>query len=453
MFKRILVANRGEVALRVIHACKELGIETVAVFSEADAESPHLKQADFSVCIGPGPSKDSYLNMEAILAAAVNKDCQAVHPGFGFLAENSEFAYRCEQQKLTFIGPKADSIRIMGDKSLAKHTLKEAGLPTIPGSDGNLRDIEHAAKLAQKVGYPVLLKATAGGGGKGIRPCGNEAELRDSYPKCRMEAEKAFGNAALYLEKLIQRGHHIEFQILADSYGNAIHLGERECSVQRSNQKLIEESPSPAVSSEVRKKMGRKVAQSVGKIGYLNAGTVEFLMDADGKLFFMEMNTRLQVEHPVTEMITGVDIVREQIRIAANHELSLKQKDVAFDGHAIECRINAEDPYDNFKPSPGQITKFVPPLNIGPGTIRLDTHVRENYKIPTFYDSMICKLIAHGKNRAVAIETMTNALKKFKIEGIKTTIPLHLEILATEEFREGKYNTETFVDMFKRLSE
>lgn len=449
MFKKILIANRGEVALRVIHACKELGIETVAVYSEADAESPHLEQADFTVCIGPGPSKDSYLNMESILAAAVNHDCQAVHPGFGFLAENALFSYACEQQKLTFIGPTAESIRLMGDKSLAKHTLKSAGLPTIPGSDGNLRDVEQAVKLAEKVGYPVLLKATAGGGGKGIRRCKDESELRENYPKCRMEAEKAFGNPALYLEKLIQRGHHIEFQILADSYGGAIHLGERECSVQRSNQKLIEESPSPAVSEEIRTKMGRKVAQSVAKIGYINAGTVEFLMDADRKLYFMEMNTRLQVEHPVTEMITGFDIVAEQIAIAANRRLSIAQRDVKFSGHAIECRINAEDPYDNFKPSPGEITKFVLPGDAGPGTIRLDTHVREGYRIPTFYDSMICKIIAHGATRAAAIETMENALRVFRIEGIKTTIPLHLEILATDEFREGGYNTETFVPLME----
>jgi len=451
MFKRILIANRGEVALRVIHACKSLDIETVAVYSEADADSPHLEEADITACIGPGQSSQSYLNKEAILATAVSNDCQAVHPGFGFLAENALFAYMCEQQKLTFIGPTAESIRLMGDKSLAKQTIKQAGLPTIPGSDGNLRDIEHAAKLAEKVGYPVLLKATAGGGGKGIRPCRNEAELRDSYPKCRMEAEKAFGNPALYMEKLIENGHHIEFQILADSFGNAIHLGERECSVQRSNQKLIEESPSPAVGADVRKTMGAKVAKSVAKIGYLNAGTVEFLMDADGHLYFMEMNTRLQVEHPVTEMITGVDIVQEQIRIAANHPLSLKQKDVAFSGHAIECRINAEDPSNNFAPSPGTITRFVPPLEIGPGTVRLDTHVKEGYKIPTFYDSMICKLIAHGKTRAEAIETMLDALRKFEIDGIKTTIPLHLKILGTKEFREGRYNTGTFVELMKSL--
>ena len=440
LFNRILIANRGEVAWRIINACKELNIETAAVFSEADQHSPHLQQADFKICIGPGPSSQSYLSREAILQAAINTECQALHPGFGFLAEDSLFSYMCEQNKLTFIGPGSNSIRLMGNKSRAKLTMKDVGLPTIPGSDGNLKDIEHAVSIAAELGYPVLLKATAGGGGKGIRPCRTENELRELFPQAKMEAEKAFGDAALYLEKLILKGRHIEFQILADSYGNVIHLGERECSIQRKNQKLIEESPSPAMTDELRNSMGQLINESIKKIGYLNAGTIEFLMDENRKLYFMEMNTRLQVEHPVTEMITGVDIVQEQIKIAANHPFSMQQSAVKFSGHAIECRINAEDPENDFMPSPGKITAFNPPLGQGPGKIRLDTHVQTGYEIPTFYDSIICKIIAHGKNRAEAIETMINALKKFKIAGIKTTIPLHLKILQSADFQKGDYD-------------
>jgi acetyl-CoA carboxylase biotin carboxylase subunit len=449
MFKRILIANRGEVALRIINACKKLGIETAAVYSTADKDSPHLKQADFTVCIGPGPSSQSYLNREAILQAGLNTECQAIHPGFGFLAEDPLFAYMCRQQKLTFIGPSFQSIRLMGNKSRAKQTVKQAGLPTIPGSDGNLKNLAEAAALAKEFGYPVLLKATAGGGGKGIRPCYNEEELKTNFPQAAMEAEKAFGSADLYLEKLILKGRHIEFQVLADSFGNAVHLGERECSIQRKNQKLIEESPSPAVTPEIRRKMGTRAAASMREIGYLNAGTVEFLMDQDKNLYFMEMNTRLQVEHPVTEMITGVDIVAEQIKIAANHMLSFKQEDVKFSGHAIECRINAEDPANNFVPSPGVITAFNLSPNQGPGKIRLDTHAAAGYEIPSFYDSMICKIIAHGEDRASAIRTMVNALKAFEIKGIKTTIPLHLEILNSEIFKKGNYNTHSLTEIME----
>ena len=441
MIKRILIANRGEVALRIINACKKLGIETVAVYSTADKESPHLTQADKKICIGPGPSSKSYLNKEAILQAAINTECQAVHPGFGFMAEDPLFSYMCRQQKLIFIGPSSHSIRLMGNKSQAKQTVKQAGLPTIPGSDGNLKDLEDAVALAKELTYPVLLKATAGGGGKGIRPCQNEEELRTFFPQAKMEAEKAFGSGDLYMEKLILNGRHIEFQVLADAFNNVIHLGERECSIQRKNQKLIEESPSPAVDAKKRETMGNLAAGSTKSIGYVNAGTIEFLMDENKNLYFMEMNTRLQVEHPVTEMITGVDIVAEQIRIAANHHLSLKQDEVVFSGHAIECRINAEDPANNFAPSPGVISRFSPPLNEGPGKIRLDTHVTAGYEIPSFYDSMICKLIAHGEDRASAIQTMINALRAFEIKGIKTTIPLHLEILDSKVFRSGNYNT------------
>lgn len=441
MFKRILIANRGEVALRIINACKKLGIETAAVYSTADKLSPHLSHADIKICIGPGPSSQSYLNKEAILQAAINYECQALHPGFGFMAEDPLFAYMCRQQKLIFIGPSSQSIRLMGNKSQAKQTVKQAGLPTIPGSDGNLKNLDHAVTLANELTYPVLLKATAGGGGKGIRPCANEDELRTNYPQAKIEAEKAFGSGDLYMEKLILNGRHIEFQVLADAFNNVIHLGERECSIQRKNQKLIEESPSPAVDNEKRNTVGTLAAESVKRIGYVNAGTIEFLMDENKNLYFMEMNTRLQVEHPVTEMITGVDIVAEQIRIAANHTLTLKQDEVVFRGHAIECRVNAEDPANNFAPSPGVVEVFNPPLTEGPGKIRLDTHVAEGYEIPSFYDSMICKIIAHGEDRASAIQTMINALKAFEIKGIKTTIPLHLEILNSKVFKEGNYNT------------
>ncbi|MCK5056448.1 MAG: acetyl-CoA carboxylase biotin carboxylase subunit [Candidatus Aminicenantes bacterium] len=443
VFKRILIANRGEVAGRIIKACKELGVETVALYSTADQLSPHLLEADETLCIGPGPSSQSYLNKEAILQAALNSECQAIHPGFGFMAEDPLFAYMCEQQKLTFIGPSAHSVRLMGNKSLAKQTMKQAGVPTIPGSDGNLKDVDEALRLARELGYPVLLKATAGGGGKGIRPCRSEDEIKTNFPQASIEAEKAFGNAALYLEKLISNGRHIEFQLMADSFGSVIHLGERECSIQRKNQKLIEESPSPAVDSEKRDTFGREIAESISRIGYLNAGTIEFLMDENQDLYFMEMNTRLQVEHPVTEMTTGFDIVKEQIRIAANHPLSIRQDDVTFSGHAIECRINAEDPYNNFAPSPGKITGFDPPFDVGPGKIRLDTHVKEGYEIPSFYDSMICKIIAHGEDRQAAIKTMGNALKEFKIEGIKTTIPLHIQILKSKIFGEGNYHNNS----------
>jgi acetyl-CoA carboxylase biotin carboxylase subunit len=447
LFKRILIANRGEVALRIIKACKELGIETVAVYSQADKDSPHLNQADMKICIGPGPSSQSYLNREAIIQAAMNTECQALHPGFGFLAEDNLFAYMCEQSKVSFIGPTANSIRLMGNKSQAKQNMKQAGLPTIPGSDGNLHDLNEALKLAKEIGYPVLLKATAGGGGKGIRRCNDEKELRSLFPQAKMEAEKAFGDASLYLEKLILHGRHIEFQVLADSYKNVIHLGERECSIQRKNQKLIEESPSPAVDAKLRQAMGERIVGSIQKIGYCNAGTIEFLMDQDRNLYFMEMNTRLQVEHPVTEMITGFDIVNEQIRIAANHSLSVGQEEVKFRGHAIECRINAEDPENNFLPSPGVITAFKTSLNGGPGKIRLDTHVQKGYEIPPFYDSMICKIIAHGETRDAAIETMKKALKAFEIKGVKTTIPLHLEILGSKDFVNGEYHTNWLTEV------
>ncbi len=378
-----------------------------------------------------------------MLQAALNTECQALHPGFGFLAEDALFAAMCDQAKVTFIGPTSRSIRLMGDKSLAKQTFGRVGLQTIPGSDGNVGNLDEALRVAAQIGFPVLLKAAAGGGGKGIRPCRDEAELAASYEQARAEAEKAFGNPSVYLEKLILRGRHIEFQVLADTYGSVVHLGERECSIQRKNQKLLEEAPSPAIDPETRRRMGDRVAAAVRAIGYRSAGTVEFLMDADGRLHFMEMNTRLQVEHPVTEMVTGLDIACEQIRIAAGHPLSVDQKDVVISGHAVECRINAEDPSRDFAPSPGTITTFRAPTAARPGSLRLDTHVREGYEIPSFYDSMICKIIARGSDRPAALSTMEAALRDFEIGGIKTTIPLHLEILRSPEFAGGQYDTGT----------
>ncbi len=447
MFKRILIANRGEVADRILKACQNLAVETVAVYSSADAHSPHLKKADETVCVGPGRSSQSYLNREAILQAALNHECQALHPGFGFLAEDHLFAYMCQQQKLTFIGPTPQLIRLMGNKSQAKQTIKEAGLPTIPGSEGNLQNEATALRLAKKMGYPVLLKAASGGGGKGIRPCTSKEEIKTFFMQAKIEAEKAFGDADLYMEKLITEARHIEFQILADSMNNIVHLGERECSIQRNNQKLIEESPSPVMDDGLRQKMGRQIITALQKIGYLNAGTIEFLMDRDKNLYFMEMNTRLQVEHPVTEMITGVDIVQEQIRIAANQPLSIRQNNIDFQGHAIECRINAEDPANNFAPSPGVIKKFRPPSDCGPGRIRLDTHIEEGYEIPSYYDSMICKLIAYGEDRAKALQTMAKALKGFEIVGVKTTIPLHMQIIHSPLFQSGDYHNNSLKEI------
>jgi acetyl-CoA carboxylase biotin carboxylase subunit len=447
MFKRILIANRGEVAHRIIKACKSLGVESVAVYSTADARSPHLKEADQTVCIGPGRSSESYLNREAILQAGLNCECQALHPGFGFLAEDQLFAYMCQQQKLTFIGPTPTLIRLMGHKSQAKETIKSAGLPTIPGSDGNLMDEAATIKLADEIGYPVLLKAASGGGGKGIRPCHSSQDIKTFLPQARMEAEKAFGDPDLYLEKLIVEARHIEFQVLADSQHGVVHLGERECSIQRNNQKLIEESPSPAIDKGVRQELGLQIVEAMKKIGYRNAGTIEFLRDRTGNLYFMEMNTRLQVEHPVTEMITDLDIVQEQIRVAANQPLSVQQSDIQFRGHAIECRINAEDPANDFAPSPGVIEKFRPPLACGPGKIRLDTHIEDGYEIPSYYDSMICKLIAHGRDRKSALKTMANALKEFDIVGVKTTIPLHMEIIESAIFQSGDYHNASLKDI------
>ena len=439
MFRSVLVANRGEIALRILKALRELEIRSVAAYSEADRDSPHLEMADETVCIGGPRSGESYLNMEAVIQAALQADCQAVHPGFGFLAENALFATMCGQAKITFIGPSPQAIRDMGIKASARETMRAVGLDPIPGSRGLVRTLEVAREVAGTMGYPVLLKASAGGGGRGMRVAEDEAGLENAFAQARMESEKAFGNADLYLEKFIRGGRHIEFQILADVYGNAVHLGERECSVQRNHQKLVEESPSPVVTAEMRAEVGNRVAAAVARIGYFNAGTVEFLRDVDGTLYFMEMNTRLQVEHPVTEMVTGFDIVKEQIAIAANRCLSISQDQVMLTGHAIEVRINAEDPAEGFKPTPGQVTVFSPPVE-GDG-VRVDTHVQEGYVVPPFYDSMIAKLICHGPDRMTAIEKTITALNDFKIEGVKSTIPIHLKTLHSEEFRSGNYDT------------
>ncbi len=440
MFRRVLIANRGEVAARIIRAAKKLGVETVAVYSTADEGSPHLADADMRVCIGGAQSRDSYLNVQALLQAALQYECQAVHPGWGFLAENALFARLCEQQKTTFIGPPAEVIALMGDKARAKETMRTAGLPLIPGSDGVVSGLDEVREVGGRVGYPILLKARSGGGGKGMRVCRDPRHVAEMYEQASIEAEKAFGDRGLYVEKLIENGRHIEFQVLADAFGHALHLGERECSAQRNNQKLIEEAPSPAVSEELRRSMGERVAQAVSAAGYVNAGTVEFLMDRDGSLHFMEMNTRLQVEHPVSEMITGIDIMEQQFRIAANEPLAIRQEDVVFNGHAIECRINAEDPWKDFKGSPGTVSRFEPPAG-GDTAVRVDTHVQAGATIPPFYDSMICKLIAKGDSRDGAIRLQLDALRRFVIEGVSTTIPAHLALLDSREFRSGRYDT------------
>ena len=441
MFKRILVANRGEIALRVIRACSKLGIQSVAVYSEADAESPHLEEADRSICIGPAKSSLSYLNMEAIIQAAEQNDCCAIHPGYGFLAENALFSELCEQAKMTFIGPTASAIRLMGDKATARETMRSAGLPVIPGSRGTLKNEKEGLESARSIGFPVLLKATAGGGGRGMRRVDSESEFQQKYQEASLESEKAFGNPGLYMEKYIVDGRHIEFQVMADAFGNVVHLGERECSAQRRHQKLLEESPSPVIDDETRRTLGEKIRSALGVIGYRNAGTMEFFRDQDGHLYFMEMNTRLQVEHPVTEMVTGVDLVVEQIRVSANEPLSINQENISIKGHAIECRINAEDPDDDFKPSPGTVSGFVPPEDMSEVEVRVDSHVQAGYNIPVYYDSMIAKLIVRGEDRDAARLGMINALQDFNIEGIKTTIPVHLKIMNNPDFSAGRYDT------------
>lgn len=443
MFKKILIANRGEIALRIIRTCKELGIKTVAVYSEADRYSLHVRFADEAVCIGPGPSKESYLNIPRIIAAAEITNAEAIHPGYGFLAENAMFAEICESSGIKFIGPTPEAIEAMGDKALAKETMKKAGVPVIPGSDGVVNSLEEAREIANEIGFPIMLKAAAGGGGKGMRMVKSEDELENAWQTARAEAEAAFGNPALYIEKFIERPRHIEIQILADEHGNVIHLGERDCSIQRRHQKLVEESPSPIVTPELREAMGQAAVKGAKSVKYRNAGTIEFLVDKNGNFYFMEMNTRIQVEHPVTEMVYGIDIVREQIRIAAGEKLGIKQRQLKPNGHAIECRINAEDPFNGFRPSPGKITALHFPGGFG---VRVDSHIYQEYVIPPYYDSMIAKLIVHARTRDEAIARMLRALEEFVIEGVHTTIPFHIKLLNSSEFRSGVDYDTKFID-------
>lgn len=433
MFEKVLIANRGEIALRIQRACRELGIKTVAVHSEADRDAKYVKLADESVCIGPAPSGQSYLNVPAVISAAEVTDAQAIHPGYGFLSENADFAERVEQSGFVFIGPRAETIRLMGDKVSAKDAMKKAGVPCVPGSEGALPDDpEVILKTARDIGYPVIIKAAGGGGGRGMRVVHTEAALLTSVNMTRAEAGAAFGNPMVYMEKFLEQPRHIEIQVLADQHGNAVYLGERDCSMQRRHQKVLEEAPAPGLSARLRDKIGSRCADACRKIGYRGAGTFEFLYEND-EFYFIEMNTRVQVEHPVTEMITGIDIVQQQIRIAANEKLSFRQKDIVLHGHAIECRINAEDPF-NFVPSPGRITTFHMPG--GPG-IRVDTHAYQGYMVPPHYDSMIGKLIAYGDTREQAIAKMRIALSEMVVEGIKTNVPLHSELMADAAFHQG----------------
>jgi acetyl-CoA carboxylase biotin carboxylase subunit len=433
MFEKILIANRGEIALRIQRACRELGIKTVAVHSEADRDAKYVKLADESVCIGPPPSARSYLHVPAIIAAAEVTDAEAIHPGYGFLSENADFAERVEQSGFVFIGPRPETIRLMGDKVSAKAAMRSAGVPVVPGSEGAIPDDpDECLRLARDIGYPVIIKAAGGGGGRGMRVVHTEANLLQAIQLTQGEAQAAFGNPTVYMEKFLGNPRHIEFQVLADEHGNAVHLGERDCSMQRRHQKVLEEAPAPGLDIKLRNKIGERCAEACRKIGYRGAGTFEFLYE-DGEFYFIEMNTRVQVEHPVTEMITGVDIVQETIRIAAGEPLSVKQKEIPFRGHAIECRINAEDPY-TFMPSPGRISLYHAPG--GPG-IRVDSHVYQNYLVPPYYDSMIGKVIAYGATRAQAIARMKIALSEMIVEGIKTNIPLHQELLNDAAFVEG----------------
>ena len=442
MIKKILIANRGEIALRIIRACREMGISTVAVYSEADRDSLHVRFADEDVCIGPPAGTESYLNIPRIIAAAEVTDADAIHPGYGFLAENARFAEICESCDIRFIGPSADVIRRMGNKAAARRTMIEAGVPVIPGTEGLVQSETEALRAAREIGYPVMIKAASGGGGKGMRVAYNDTSFTEGLQSARAEAEAAFGDPGIYLEKMIQSGRHIEIQLIGDSHGNVVHLGERDCSVQRRHQKLIEESPSPAITPAVRLEMGRTAVLGARKVGYQSAGTIEFLLDSDGNFFFMEMNTRIQVEHPVTEAVTGTDLVKAQIMAAAGEPLPFAQEDIVVRGHAIECRLNAENPDRGFIPSPGTIDSFHVPG--GPG-VRVDTHAHDGYVVSPHYDSLIAKVICHGNDRAEAIARMKRALSEFVIEGIFTTIPFHLKVLDHPRFVAGDINV-CFVD-------
>lgn len=439
VIKKLLIANRGEIAVRIIRACHEMGIETVAVYSEADSESLHVQMADEAYCIGPKLSKDSYLNFTNILSVATLTDVDAIHPGYGFLAENADFAEMCEACNITFVGPSPEAIQQMGIKDVARETMAKANVPIVPGSDGIIESEESGIEIADEIGYPVIIKATAGGGGKGIRVARNKEELVNGIRVTQKEAETAFGNPGVYLEKFIEDFRHVEIQVLADKHGNVIHLGERDCTVQRRLQKLIEETPSPAITPEIRKKMGEAAVSAAAAVNYVGAGTIEFIFDRKtNDFYFMEMNTRIQVEHPVTEMVTGVDLIKEQIKIANNEPLSLNQEDITFDGWAIECRINAENPFKNFMPSAGQIDMYLAPGGFG---IRVDSAAYSGYTIPPYYDSMIAKLIAYAPTREEAIKKMKRALDEFVVDGIFTTIPFQRLIMDHEVFQKGDFNT------------
>ena len=438
MFKKVLIANRGEIALRVIRACRELGIQTVAVYSEADRESLHVRFADDDVCIGPAPARESYLRIPRLIAAAEITGADAIHPGYGFLAENAEFAETCAASNITFIGPTPEQIRVMGDKAAARKAMADVGVPIIPGTPGPVEEADEALTLAREIGFPVIIKAAAGGGGKGMRVAKDADDFARSFQLARSEALSAFGNGEVYVEKYLARPRHIEFQILGDKHGNTIHLGERDCSVQRRHQKLIEEAPSPIMTPELRAEMGEAAVRGAKSIRYVGAGTIEMLYNEDGSFYFMEMNTRIQVEHPVTEMLTGIDLVKEQIKVAAGEKLSVKELP-PLRGHVIECRVNAEDPARNFQPSPGRIEVFHPPG--GPG-VRLDTHVYAGYTVPPFYDSLIAKLIVQGRDRPEAIQRMHIALESFIIEGVTTTIPFLGRVMMHKKFQAGDVDTK-----------
>ena len=450
MFSKILIANRGEIALRVIRACREMGIRTVAVYSEADKNALHVRFADEAICIGAAPSSKSYLNIPSIISAAEITDVEAIHPGYGFLAENAHFAEICESCHIKFIGPTPENIRLMGDKMAAKSSVHKVGLPLVPGSAGAIKSKEEALQNAKRIGYPVIIKAAAGGGGKGMRICHNDIKLASSVMTAQAEAEANFGNPAVYMEKYIEDPRHVEIQLIADQHGHVVHLGERDCSIQRRHQKLLEESPSPALDNKTRKRIAELAVKAAKSVNYVNAGTMEFLLDKHNNFYFMEMNTRIQVEHPVTEMVTGIDLLKEQIRVAAGEKLSFRQENVEQCGHAIECRINAEDPENNFMPCPGRIDM----LNLPGGpNVRVDTHIYTGNEVPPNYDSLLAKVIAYGKTRTDAIRTMHRALNEFNIGPIKTTIPFHLRLMENPNFIKGHVSTHFVQDLLSTAAE
>ncbi len=449
MLKKVLIANRGEIAVRIIRACREMGIRTVAIYSEADKTALHVSLADEAICVGPAASNKSYLNMKAILEAACLTGADSIHPGFGFLSENSTFAKICEEMGIKFIGPNYKLIELLGNKSKAKETMKKAGVPVVPGSEGLIKSKDEAVSLAEQIKYPVMLKASAGGGGRGIRVAYNKEQLEKEYDLVKQEAKISFNDDSLYLEKFVENPRHVEIQVLADEHGNCVHLGERDCSVQRRNQKVLEETPSPILDDKTRKKMGEVAVNAVKEIGYTNAGTIEFLVDKNKDFYFMEMNTRVQVEHPVTEMVTGIDIIKEQIKIASGEHLSFKQKDITFTGHSLEVRINAEDPDKNFMPCPGTITDLHLP---GGNGVRIDTAIYPGYKIPPTYDSMIAKIIVHGKDRNESIAKMKSSIAELVVEGIKTNADFILKILEDEDFKNNNYDTSFISKKFGKKS-